>query len=250
MPSGPSVLFSTCLYTLQHGYRLDENCRNVELHRTGSKSKKHPITAQELVRMLNQQLDTNLDEYCTLLEVCKSSGALSKITCAKYGYTVVGKGTTSYLWKEVSQEDDVYRILRSAQGITVPMFLGKIDLKLVYFVHSVEEIRHMLLMSWGGVNSENCRDRGKWKEAAISRLKDKIQALGIDHGDFRPRNILWNQELKRMFIIDFRKSSLKHGSKLLTAQRRQKSESHSFRHRRPRLGYSDSALKYELQITG
>jgi hypothetical protein len=56
---------------------------------------------------------------------CGSYGAPFKLTCTKYGYTVIGKGTTSSLWKEVSREAQVYRILRKAQDSAVPVFLGK-----------------------------------------------------------------------------------------------------------------------------
>ncbi|KAK9321513.1 hypothetical protein V1517DRAFT_241983, partial [Lipomyces orientalis] len=59
-----------------------------------------------------------------------------------YGCTVVGKGTTSGLWNEVSREADVYRILQRAQGSAVPVFLGAIDLKQIYF-HDEGDIRHM-----------------------------------------------------------------------------------------------------------
>ena len=37
-------------------------------------------------------------------------------TCTGYGYTVIGKGTTSGLWREVSREALVYQILRKAKG--------------------------------------------------------------------------------------------------------------------------------------
>ncbi|KAJ5865220.1 uncharacterized protein N7529_007136, partial [Penicillium soppii] len=51
---------------------------------------------------------------------CGSYGAPFKLTCTKHGYTVIGKGTTSGLWKEVSREAQVYRILRKAQDSAVP----------------------------------------------------------------------------------------------------------------------------------
>jgi hypothetical protein len=37
-----------------------------------------------------------------------------KLTCVVYGYTVVGKGTTLGLWKEVSREAQVYHTVRPA----------------------------------------------------------------------------------------------------------------------------------------
>lgn len=63
-----------------------------------------------------------------------SYGAPFKITCTQYSYTVIGKGTTTKLWP-VSREAEVYRILRKAQGSAVPVFLGTVDLDVIYFLH-------------------------------------------------------------------------------------------------------------------
>lgn len=86
-----------CLLGLQHNDILDQNCPNVALHTQG-RSSKHQITAPDFLRQLNQQLDTDIDQHCTPLNKCGSYGAFFKITCAVYGYTVVGKGTTTHLW--------------------------------------------------------------------------------------------------------------------------------------------------------
>ena len=116
--------------------------------RRSKDSPQHPITSNDLVRLLNAQLDEDIDR-CIPLSGCGSYGALFKLTCVEYGYTVIGKGTTSGLWKEVSREAEVYQILRKAQGSAVPVFLGTIDLAKIYFLHGAGEIRHMLVMGWG-----------------------------------------------------------------------------------------------------
>jgi hypothetical protein len=72
-----------------------------------------------------------------------------KLTCTIYGYTVLGKGTTAGLWKEVSREAQVHQILRKAQGSAVPVSLGTIDLAKPYFLHGPGEIRHLFVMGWG-----------------------------------------------------------------------------------------------------
>ena len=97
------------------------------------------------MRLLKAQLDENIDRYIPL-RGCGAYGAPFKLSCIIYGYTVVGKGTTSGLWKEVSREAEVYRILQKAQGSAVPVFLGTIDLAKIYFLHGAGEIRHMLVM--------------------------------------------------------------------------------------------------------
>ncbi|KMP02256.1 hypothetical protein CIRG_10079 [Coccidioides immitis RMSCC 2394] len=105
---------------------LDGHCSNVEFHRAGMEDDRHPISAQALVLMLKQQLDTNLDQDCTPMGGCGSYGVPFKITCATYGYTVVGKGTTSRHWKEVSRGAEVYRVLQPLQESAVPVFLGRL----------------------------------------------------------------------------------------------------------------------------
>jgi serine/threonine protein kinase len=37
----------------------------------------------------------------------------------------------------------------------------------------------------------------------------EIKALGVVHEDFRPDNVLWNEELGRALIIDFHRSTLR-----------------------------------------
>lgn len=96
--------------------------------------------------MLKQQLNKDPDYGCTPMGGCGSYGAPFKITCSAYGYTMVGKGTTSRLWKVVSREAEIYSVLRRVQGSAVPVFLGPIDLAHIYFLHGGGEIRHMLLI--------------------------------------------------------------------------------------------------------
>ncbi|EDN06078.1 conserved hypothetical protein [Histoplasma mississippiense (nom. inval.)] len=124
------------------------------------------------------QLDRDLDHNCTPFGTCGSYGAPFKITCAAYGYTLVGKGTTSGLWKVVSREAEIYRVLQRAQGSAVPVFLGRIDLKFFLFLHGAGDIRHMLLMGWAGESIENVKDK-EVLSREISRSKKEIRMLGV-----------------------------------------------------------------------
>lgn len=135
-------------------------------------------------------------------------GAPFKLTCVVYGYTVIGKGTISGLWKEVSREAEVYRILQKAQGSAVPVFLGTIDLAKIYFLHGAGEIRHMLVMGWGGESTASM-DLTPGLLREIHKSNREIKALGIIHEDLRRDNVLWNEELGRALIIDFHRSTLK-----------------------------------------
>jgi predicted Ser/Thr protein kinase len=175
-------------------------------HRRSKDDLHHPITSEDLVRLLKAQLDENIDR-CTPLGGCGAYGAPFKLTCVVYGYTVIGKGTTSGLWKDVSREAQVYQILRKAQGSAVPVFLGTIDLAKIYFLHGAGEIRHMLVMGWGGESTASMVLTPELLQE-IHKSNKELKALGIIHEDLRRDNVLWNEELGRALIIDFHRSTL------------------------------------------
>ncbi|KAL4935425.1 hypothetical protein BDV06DRAFT_207054 [Aspergillus oleicola] len=196
-----------CLLGLQTGGILDDCCPNVMLHRQSDNDLQHPTTSGGLVDSLKAQLDENIDR-CIPFGNCGAYGAPFKLTCATYGYTVIGKGTTSGLWEEVSREAPVYQLLRRAQASAVPVFLGTIDLAKTYYLHGAGAIRHMLVMGWGG-ESTAMMELAPWLRQEIDRSNKEIKALGIIHEDLRPDNILWNKELGRALIIDFHRYALR-----------------------------------------
>ncbi|PIG82571.1 hypothetical protein AARAC_011925 [Aspergillus arachidicola] len=227
-----------CLLGLQRGGTLDDHYPNAELHRQGGTSNQHLIDAKGLVRQLKQQLDENLDRDCTPMGGCGASGAPFKITCTAYGYTVVGKGTTSYRWNDVKREADIYRILREVQGRAVPVFLGTIDLAMIYFLEGAGQIRHMLLMAWGGEPINKLEDVGSIRHE-ISRSQKEIRSLGVLHQDLRPDNMLWNAEQGRVLIVDFHRSELdvRPTKKRMKAHEQLSCGAEERRRKRPRLGY-------------
>jgi hypothetical protein len=89
----------------------------------------------------------------------------------------------------------------------VPVFLGTIDLAKIYFLHGAGEIRHMLVMGWGG-ESTRSMELTPILLQEIRKSNREIKALGIIHEDRRD-NILWNEELGRALVIDFHRSTLK-----------------------------------------
>jgi hypothetical protein len=201
-------LFCTqrCLLGLQQDRPLDAACPNVSEHRRGQQTDRHLVTAPEMVHILKQQLDKDVDHHCEPFGSCGASGAPFKLRCASYGYTFVGKGTTSRLWSTVAREEQFYQILGSAQGSAVTVFLGALDMAQSYFLHGAGEIQHMLLMAWAG----EPLTQSQWgnERNAVKRSHAKIWELGVLHGDVRRPNTLWNSELNRVLIIDFHKSKL------------------------------------------
>ncbi|KAG5983908.1 hypothetical protein E4U55_006820 [Claviceps digitariae] len=195
-----------CLLGLQHQGVFDEKCPNIRYHQRNNNTARHAINAKQLVQSLKEQLKSDLDRNCTPFGRCGQSGAPFKLTCAVYGYIVVAKGTTSDWWPQVAQEADVYRVLKKAQASAVPVFLGTIDLAKAYFLHGAGEIRHMLVMSWGGEHPESFSHGSILKE--LQRSEREIQQLGVTHLDIRLANILWNPEIRRILIIDFHQANL------------------------------------------
>ncbi|KAL4888469.1 hypothetical protein BDV59DRAFT_211074 [Aspergillus ambiguus] len=92
-----------CLLGLLQGGTFDPDCPNTKLHMLGRSEDRHPISAADLVKNLKAQLDQDLDHNCTPVGPCGPYGAPFKITCATFGYTVIGKGTTSRLWTEIAE---------------------------------------------------------------------------------------------------------------------------------------------------
>lgn len=78
---------------------------------------------------------------------------------------------------------------------------------MIYFLHGAGQIRHMLLMGWGGEPIHKLEDVEAIRHE-VSRSQKKIRSLGVLHQDLRSDNMLWNAELERVLIIDFHRSQL------------------------------------------
>jgi hypothetical protein len=89
---------------------LDEDCPNLIRHRISPTSDRHRIDYVDLAQLLKQQLDADLDHYCTPCRPSGIRGTPFKLSLMPYGYTFVGKGTTDRGWEEVRREADVYRV--------------------------------------------------------------------------------------------------------------------------------------------
>ncbi|KAK9366884.1 hypothetical protein V1509DRAFT_209364 [Lipomyces kononenkoae] len=206
-----------CLLGLKRGWYLDESCPNVSLHRTVEGSIRHPISASEFASMVGEQLRRNpyrdcvaLDPYGVLGKI-GAIGALFKLELAPYGYTFVGKGTQSVHLRCLQHESRVYSRLESLQGEVVPVYLGIVNLSRGYVLPGAARVLHMMLMSWGGETAAGADVPDLSVE--LRRSSRAVWSEGVDHGDEREPNILWNKELRRVMLIDFDRAALRPAAK-------------------------------------
>ncbi|RAH52054.1 hypothetical protein BO85DRAFT_464313 [Aspergillus piperis CBS 112811] len=180
-----------CLRGLKRRGKLDKNGPNFQLHQENG-STHHRTNTRGLAKLIKAAIDECLDR-AEPMGGCGLSGAPFKLTCVRYGYTIVGKGTTCYLWPQ----------LNPVQGSAVPVYIGKIDLRRMYFLLGAGPIRHMLLMGWGGESIDEVEVDSHILRQSVTESAKDIQSLGVQHQDLGSGNILWNSELSRAMIIDF-----------------------------------------------
>ncbi|KAI1195248.1 hypothetical protein F5X97DRAFT_308829 [Nemania serpens] len=209
-----------CLLGLVNGSRLDPQCPNVTSHRRESdKSAKHaclhhPVPHDEWLQLLSQQLEQSLDRGVAKLGIQGARGVLFQVTMLAYGYTFVCKGTVRAFIKDLEHEAAVYERLKAVQGISVPVFLGAVDLRPVnrtyYYDHRVDVI-YMTFLAWGGRDLHRARIEESEipeLEASLSRALGAVHQEGVAHRDVRTPNMLRNHETGGVMLIDFERALL------------------------------------------
>ncbi|KAI1916106.1 hypothetical protein LOZ65_005339 [Ophidiomyces ophidiicola] len=195
-----------CLLGLQAGGSLDPSCPNFQDHR-------EKINPSAFLRKVRQQLavDRGRDADCRPLYKAGSYGALFKVRLSSHGFTLVAKGATCDNVGALMRERDVYNKLRDIQGQHVPVCLGVIELERKYpYYYDGGKYTHMLMLSWAGRSITNSLSDGN--RPVSNMVKRSFQAIhrrGVLHGDAEPRNILWNDIIKRPMIVDFGRASIR-----------------------------------------
>jgi hypothetical protein len=187
--------------------KIDEACPNVALHK--SVRGRHKINADTLKQLVQKQLAGNPENGCRPLyrpgsgEFMQGArGALFRICLLFHGYVFVAKGTVRAFLLSMSHEANMYEHLESLQGTTIPVCFGFIKLKDYYYLDLHVKIRYMLLMSWGGeIIDEDLEDC-----PAVWKAIRAVRKAGVDQCDIRDTNLLWNEENKRVMIIDFERA--------------------------------------------
>jgi hypothetical protein len=198
---------------LKRGWDLDINCPNVSSHRRIAGGTRHPINTSELASLVGKQLRRSPYRHCIALDPygitgkIGAIGALFKLEVAQYGYTFVGKGTQSGHFRYLQHESIVYSRLERLQGEVVPVYLGIVNLPSGYALPGRARVTNMMLMSWGGEVAKNT-DVPDLK-AELSRSTRAVWSEGVNHGDERELNTLWNKERRRVMLIDFNRATFR-----------------------------------------
>ena len=222
MPDRPYCT-QACLLGLMRGYTLDKKCPNVKAHRkraqyysrntTNGTSKsrrqrnnRHAIDQPTLARLIDQQLqrpERNFDGGFKSLERSGWAGALFRLELLSHGYTFVGKGTVQPLVPVLEFEANMYKRMNTIQGKAIPVYLGSVDLTSPFHLTTRTAIVHLMLLSWAGEEAWRCEIEPERLWLETIRTHHEVAALGVQQGDLRPQNVLWNNELDRAILIDF-----------------------------------------------
>ncbi|KAM6506299.1 hypothetical protein FSOLCH5_013289 [Fusarium solani] len=253
--SAPARQYCTqaCLLGLKRGWDLDGNCPNVLLHRTAEGGTRHPINADEFARLVGERLRRNPYRDCEALDgwgKMGATGVLFKLELAPYGYTFVGKGTLSGHRRRLEHESRIYERLDILQGEVVPVHLGLARLDRGYILPGGARVFHMMLMSWCGETAVDTVAAGAGAVDLAAEVRRSSQAVwteGVDHGDERDANRLWNDERRRVMLIDFDRATLrpnlKHKQLVKVSGKKRKRQRDEFGNYNRKRGF----LQYQLQ---
>ena len=202
-----------CLQGLAQGGSLDRQCPNVFNHcEKGYRSDRHQLSGEEFRMLLDEQLRRGRGNACQPLWMQGARGALFRVTLTSHGYTVVGKGTVTAFVKHLRHEAEVYRRLVTLQGTYIPICLGSIDLDEPFYYDTGVRIIHFILLSWAGKSLDDSKtaigiNRQPWTSDLV-RAINAIHGAGVLHRDIRMPNLLWNEETKRIMVIDFERAEI------------------------------------------
>ena len=223
-----------CLLGLIRGHVLDKKCPNIQAHRKSARdygrntrymsrrlrNKRHALDQPTLARLIEEQLqrpERDDDGGIKSLDRAGWAGALFRLELLSHGYTFVGKGTVKPLIPVLHTEAKMYKRMDNIQGKAIPVYLGNIDLKSPFHLTTQVAIVHLMLLSWAGEEGWQCGIKSErlWLETV--RTNHEVAALGVQQGDLRRQNVLWNFELDRAILIDFEYAHIKEEQNVIDA---------------------------------
>ncbi|KAJ5159033.1 uncharacterized protein N7500_008684 [Penicillium coprophilum] len=193
-----------CLRGLISQDKLDKACPNAAEHGVT----RHRINSLTFLNLLRRQLHKTINADCESLGIHGSRGALLKVSLSSHGYTVPAKCTIPEFTKYLKHEALVYDRLRPIQGVSVPLYLGSIDLTHPYSYEGICYLTHMMLLSPGGQYlGEVLTDSNR--ESMAAKTKESLSAmhrLGVLHRDAAVRNLFYNFESQNVVVLDFERA--------------------------------------------
>ncbi|KAL9011753.1 MAG: hypothetical protein Q9173_003428 [Seirophora scorigena] len=216
-PQDNAYCTQACLLGLMRQTAIDENCPNAALHpRKKSSPAFHLVGPKKFPALVQAQLAETLDDHIHDLQISGARGMLFQISLVSHGYVFVGKGTVAVFVRDLQHEGRIYQRLKKLQGIDIPVYLGNIDLVEQQWYDYCLCVCHMMLLSYGGGRVANLNDS---MEMQVKSFAATLNRYGVQHGDLREANMLWNVELQRLVFIDFERSTIAHQRNKTTTAR-------------------------------
>ncbi|KAH0555645.1 hypothetical protein GP486_006410 [Trichoglossum hirsutum] len=191
---------------------LDRGCPNYRLHSDYITTNNLSFNRRSFLRLLQAQLHETRDRYIYPLGIQGAVGVVFKVVLRCSGYVIIAKGSVDMLRDHLAYESCIYTHLKPLQGIYIPVCLGLIHLSRPYYYDIGVQIKHLLLLSYGGdplpahiADIISPGDRW-WASEHVSQTVDTIVAHGVDHQDIRVPNLLWDKHHGRVILIDFERS--------------------------------------------
>ncbi|KAE8146486.1 hypothetical protein BDV25DRAFT_169850 [Aspergillus avenaceus] len=191
---------TACMRGLLTQDQLDPKCPNVHEHGIG----RHPFESKQFVRQLHCQLLKDRESGFEQLHIRGRTGFILKATLLSHGYTVIIKATSAQQEASLQKEIGIYHHLRGLQGNHIPVRLGGFRPGISYWYHG-QRMTLMMVLGWSGVRVQKIinKENEPFFRAERRQLREVLQPYGVLHGDLEWRNMLWNSDMNRAFMIDF-----------------------------------------------
>ncbi|EOA85574.1 uncharacterized protein SETTUDRAFT_161868 [Exserohilum turcica Et28A] len=195
-----------CLLGLVRNGPLDVACPNARLHGTD----RHRLSRSTFLKRIRQQLSEDLDQNCEAIGLHGACGVPFRVRLESHGYTVVAKACPIELVYRLKWEAKIYDRLWPIQGTHVPVHLGNIDLEVPYYYEGICELKHMMFLSYGGKRMDKhlAADSKSFVSQQTEESVQAVRSLGVLHNDLAQRNMLWEDQTRRVMVIDFERAEM------------------------------------------
>ncbi|KAL6249291.1 hypothetical protein RBB50_004354 [Rhinocladiella similis] len=199
-----------CLLNLKNGLEVSSQtaCPNIAAHLASD------LTMYELGQELAQRMSCPETSKSTvsLLGLTGARGVVMKVLLSKSGYCLIAKGFKDEDNHWLQSEEAAYTRLDSLQGEVLPVCCISFSLSQPLIVADGRQIRHVLLLSYGGIpilelwaQKQEQSLSQRYLQQLLSSL-DRIHASQVVHGDPELRNVLVDPTTDQVMLVDFERS--------------------------------------------